>query len=116
MNLCHPIQCFTPDTDVMVAAKMIHGVGQIIGHNFLDLEFIPHNHQGFRHIYAHLCRILLNEDAGGLDPVMHQLRDIKSCNARRVVSKFKMCIRDSLRTVIVTAAVYWGLNSKLRLL
>ena len=73
----------------MVAAKMIHGVGQIIGHNFLDLEFIPHNHQGFRHIYAHLCRILLNEDAGGIDQVMHQLRDIKGCNARRVVSKFQ---------------------------
>ena len=89
MNLCHPIQCFTPDTDVMVAAKMIHGVVQIIGHNFLDLEFIPHNHQGFRHIYAHLCRILLNEDAGGIDQVMHQLRDIKGCNARRVVSKFQ---------------------------
>ena len=30
-------------------------------------------------------------------------------------SLIEMCIRGSLRTVIVTAAVYWGLNSKLRL-
>ncbi len=62
-TLAFPDSWLDTDPDLSRSVQMMHPIGQIIGHDLLDLEFIPQHPQLLRRLHLHVGVVLLDQDA-----------------------------------------------------